>query len=68
MAEFASQMEDSEIRPYVKTGLEILDVYLNGQNQKPRVRYQALNCLSAYILASQHLIVPYMEALITNLH
>lgn len=68
LAEFASQMEDSEIKPYVETGLKIIDSYLNGAGQKRSVRYQALNCLSAYILASQHLIHPYMTNLLQNLH
>ena len=68
MAEFASQMEDSEIKPYLHTGLEIIKAYLNGPGQKRSVRFQSLNCLSAYILASQHLIIPYMKDLLDNLY
>lgn len=68
MAEFASQMEDSEIKPYLHTGLEIINAYLNGPSQKRSVRFQSLNCLSAYILASQHLIIPYMKDLLDNLY
>ena len=61
-------MEEYEIKPYIEQGLKIIDAYLNGLGQKRSVRYQALNCLSAYILASQNLILPYMSNLLTNLH
>jgi hypothetical protein len=30
MSEFASQMDDVEISPYMKTGLEIIDKFING--------------------------------------
>jgi importin-4 len=68
MAEFASQMDDVDIKPYMATGLEIIAKYMNGPGQKRGVRYQALNCLSAFILAGDHLILPYMTGLLDNLY
>lgn len=68
LSQFAGQMDDSEIRPYLKTGLELIDAYLNGAGQKPKVRFQALMALSAYILTSEHLIHPFMTGLLANLN
>jgi hypothetical protein len=51
MAEFAANMEEHEIKPYLQSGMQVILSYLNGPGQKRSVRYQALNCMSAYILA-----------------
>jgi hypothetical protein len=48
--------------------LELIDAYLNGAGQKPKVRFQALMALSAYILTSEHLIHPFMTGLLANLN
>lgn len=61
-------MDDTDIKPYLKSGLEIIDAYMNGPNQKPKVKFQALCALSPFIIASEHLIHPYMTSLLQNLH
>lgn len=68
MAEFAANMEEHEVSPYLVTGMEVVLKYLNGPGQKPGVRFNALNCMSAYILASGHLIVPHMLPLLEILY
>jgi len=64
LAEFAANMEEHEVSPYLINGMEVILKYVNGNNQKRGVRYQALNCMSAFILASGHLIVPFMLPLL----
>ena len=64
LTQFASQMDDTDIKPYLKAGLEIIDAYMNGPNQKPKVKFQALCALSPFIIAAEHLIHPYMTSLL----
>jgi|LauGreDrversion4_2_1035121.scaffolds.fasta_scaffold885723_1 hypothetical protein len=68
MAEFAANMEEHDINPYLISGMEVILKYLNGPGQKSGVRFNALNCMSAYILASGHLIVPHMVPLLEILY
>ena len=68
ISEFAANMDDTEVKPYIRRGLELISKYLNGKGQKRSVRYQSLNALSAFINAGQHLIVPYMVGLLENLY
>jgi hypothetical protein len=68
MAEFAANMEEHEINPYLLSGMDVILKYLNGVGQKRGVRFHALNCMSAYILASGHLIVPHMVPLLEILY
>jgi len=53
--------------PYVDEGLKIIRSFMNHPGQKRNVRYQSLNCLSAFILAGEELIHPYMRDLLENL-
>ena len=39
MAEFAANMEEYEINPYLMTGMEVILKYLNGPGQKRGVRF-----------------------------
>lgn len=68
MAEFAANMEEHEIKPYIIPGMEVILKYLNGPGQKRGVRFHALNCMSGYILAAGHLIVPHMVPLLEILY
>jgi hypothetical protein len=68
MAEFAANMEEHEINPYLISGMDVIFKYLNGPGQKSGVRFNALNCMSAYILASGHLIVPLMVPILEILY
>jgi hypothetical protein len=68
MAEFAANMEEHEISPYLMAGMDVILKYLNGPGQKSGVRFNALNCMSAYILASGHLIVPHLVPLLEILY
>lgn len=32
-------MDDVDIKPYLKGGLEIIDAYMNGEGQKQKVKF-----------------------------
>jgi hypothetical protein len=64
MAEFAAPMDETEIKPFLQKGLQIIDAFMNGPGQKRGVRYHALGALSKFIIVSRHLIHPYMQNLL----
>ena len=64
LGEFATNMEEYEIKPYLARCLEICMAYLNGPNQYRKVKYMALSALSPIIIAAEHHIMPSRDALL----
>ena len=57
-------MEEYEIKPYLQRNVEICMAFINGPTQYRKVKYMALTALSAIIIAAEHQILPYMQALL----
>ena len=53
LSEFAANMVEYEIKPYLNKSLEICMAYLNGPTQHRKVKYMALTALSAIIIAAE---------------
>ena len=64
LGEFATNMEEYEMKPYLARCLEVCLVYLNGPNQYRKVKYMALTALSPIIIAAEHHIIPSRDALL----
>ena len=54
LSEFAANMEEYEIKPYLDRSLAICMEYLNGPTQHRKVKYMALTALSSIIIAAEH--------------
>lgn len=67
LSEFAANMEESEVKPYLEESIKVLVSYITGPAQKRDTRFHALEALSNVIAAAQNLINPYREDLINTL-
>ena len=68
MKEFIEQMHETEVKPYLETGINMLLPYLVGADQKKGVRYQTLLAVSAFITAAERQILPYRDNLLKILY
>jgi hypothetical protein len=59
--EFIEQMHETEVKPYLETGLQMLMPYLLGANQKRGVRYMTLLAVSSFITAAEREIMPHRD-------
>jgi len=64
LGEFATNMEEYEIKPYLNRSVEICMAYLQGPTQHRRVKYMALNALGPIITAAEHHILPMRDSLL----
>lgn len=68
MKAFIEQMHETEVKPYLETGISMLLPYLLGAEQKKGVRYQTLLAISAFITAAERLIMPHRDNLLKILY
>lgn len=66
LSEFAANMVEYEIKPYLGRALEICMSYLNGPTQHRKVKYMALTALSAIIIAAEFQILPMRDTLLQS--
>lgn len=66
LSEFAANMVEYEIKPYLAKALEICMAFLNGPTQYRKVKYMALTALSAIIIAAEFQILPMRDPLLQS--
>lgn len=66
LGEFATNMEEYEIKPYLNRSLEICLAYLNGPTQHRKIKYMALTALSPIIICAEHNILAKRDELLQS--